>query len=195
MAAVLGDLGDGSASASAWRAAKLSGMDAVRFGRALGVGARQAAKTLVTAVDAATAENPSKTSTGAAAGAGDPVTPVRPVAQTAVPVAQAAVRTAAEMAAQARMTRQALDRGRKRFGQAAWEPVTRLSSVLWLEVSGVFFGIFALAAMGAVWRYRAQWHGARPQQEQLLGAAAMALVFTYFCISNFVRARRREQER
>ena len=36
-----------------------SSMDRVRFGRALGFGARQAVKTLVTAVDAATAANPS----------------------------------------------------------------------------------------------------------------------------------------
>ena len=34
-------------------------MDSVRFGRALGIGARAAAKTLVTAVDAATSPNPS----------------------------------------------------------------------------------------------------------------------------------------
>ena len=34
-------------------------MDSVRFGRALGVGARAAAKTLVTAVDAAATPNPS----------------------------------------------------------------------------------------------------------------------------------------
>src|SRR5260370_34757234 len=35
------------------------GMDSVRFGRVLGIGARLAAKTMVSAVDAATAPNPS----------------------------------------------------------------------------------------------------------------------------------------
>ena len=36
-----------------------SRMDVVRFGRALGFGARQAVKTVTAAVDAATADNPS----------------------------------------------------------------------------------------------------------------------------------------
>src|SRR5271168_4121349 len=58
------------------RTATLWGMDSVRFGRALGVGARAAAKTLVTAVDAATAPNPSApapASTSANAGASSTV--------------------------------------------------------------------------------------------------------------------------
>src|ERR1700709_1696071 len=39
--------------------ATLWDMDSVRFGRVLGIGARLAAKTMVSAVDAATAPNPS----------------------------------------------------------------------------------------------------------------------------------------
>src|SRR5580698_8578449 len=51
--------------------ATLSSMDRVKFGRALGVGARAAAKTLVMAVDAATAPNPSaKAQEGADASGG-----------------------------------------------------------------------------------------------------------------------------
>ena len=42
-----------------WLNGYTSGMDSVRFGRTLGIGARLAAKTLVTAVDAATSPNPS----------------------------------------------------------------------------------------------------------------------------------------
>ncbi len=30
----------------------------------------------------------------------------------------------------------------------------RLSGVLWLEVSGVFFGVFALLALGYLWKLR-----------------------------------------
>ena len=45
-------------------------MDVVRFGRALGFGARQAVKTVTAAVDAATAENPSRKSAGTSASAG-----------------------------------------------------------------------------------------------------------------------------
>ena len=43
-----------------WEAATLCAMDSVRFGRALGIGARLAAKTVASAVDAATAPNPSR---------------------------------------------------------------------------------------------------------------------------------------
>lgn len=187
-------------------------MDAVRFGRALGVGARAAAKTLVTAADAATAENPSAKTAGVranavpAANAGE-VRPAQPAAATsagvdvrraATAVADPAVtakaaKAAARTIAGGRDAKKALGRGGKRFGQAALEPVIRLSGVLWLEVSGAFFGIFALGALGGAWRLRGSWHEGRAAQEQLLGAAAMFLVFGYFCVSNFVRARRRER--
>jgi hypothetical protein len=163
-------------------------MDAVRLGRALGVGARAAAKTLVTAADAATAENPSrKTVPARTTSSPAPATPVRPIAQ--------AAQTVARTVTQGREAKKALGRGRKRFGQAFFEPFVRLSGVLWMEVSGVFFGIFALFAMAAVWRLHGNWHGGAQARKELAVAAAMLLVFGYFCVSNFVRARRREKRR
>jgi len=67
-----------------------------------------------------------------------------------------------------------------------------------MEVTGVFFGIFAAFALSGVWRFHAAWRltatNAREHQG-LVGSVAMALVFGYFCVSNFVRARRREQRR
>jgi hypothetical protein len=172
-------------------------MDAVRFGRALGVGARQAAKTLVTAVDAATTENPSNKGVKASANTGrvpaatrteTPTTPVAPVARTVV-------ETAAKTVSQARGTKEALRRGRKRFGQAALEPFIRLSGVLGLELAGVFFGIFALFALGTVWRLRGDWHINAAGHRQLMFASAMLAIFGYFCVTSFVRARRREKGR
>ena len=120
-------------------------MDSVRLGRALGVGARAAAKTLVTAVDAATTSpNP------AAGNAGAPVsaksTPGSPVGG----VAQQVARTAS----QARQTSAGLTQGSKRFGEAVWRPFVRLSGVLWLEFTGVFFGIFAVYAASGSWKLR-----------------------------------------
>ncbi len=165
-------------------------MDRVRFGRALGFGARAAVKTLVTAVDAATAENPSEKRTGAgpnsepAAARTAPDTPVRKVAS-----------TAARTVEQARGVEKGLRRGSKRFGEAAWGPFVRLSGVLWLEVSGVFFGIFALFFLGAVIRLRGQWHSGSVERQQLVGSVAMLVLFGYFSVSNFVRARRRERQR
>lgn len=73
--------------------------------------------------------------------------------------------------------------------------MARLSGVLWLEVSGAFFGLFALFAVSAVWRIRSDWHAGLAGRERLLGATAMAVLFGYFCVSNFVRARRRERRR
>jgi len=176
-------------------------MDRVRFGRALGFGARQAIKTLVSAADAATAEDPSAKNRSASRpqaasrpqGARPPA-PAEPQIQSPAP----RVQTAPRKTAQAKEIPQGLRRGSKRFGQAVWGPFVRLSGVLWLEFTGVFFGIFALFALGAVWRLRAYWHSNAANaanHRNFLGAAAMLAVFGYFCISSFVRARRRERGR
>jgi hypothetical protein len=88
--------------------------------------------------------------------------------------------------------------GFTRFRDSTVEPVVRLSGVLWLEVTGVFFGIFALSTAIAVWRLRSQWRAALTHPAThgglLVGLAVFAL-FAYFCITSFVRARRRERRR
>lgn len=181
-------------------------MDRVRFGRALGYGARAAAKTLVSAVDAATAENPSARKPTAEAprtASTPPVARYAGAAPTATPAAGTTavrpltqvVQTAAKTAERAQAATKAVRRGRKRFGQAALEPVVRLSGVVALEVAGVFFGIFALVGLGAIWRLHGAWRTSAPEHQHLLGAVAMLVVFGYFCISSFVRARRREKRR
>ena len=183
-------------------------MDRVRFGRALGYGARHAVKTLVTAVDAATAEDPSRkranpnanSSQAAAAAPADPdaaasrTTASATVQSRPTPIASAA-RITARTVTQAREKHRGLRHGTRRFGEAVWRPFVRLSGVLGLEVSGVFFGIFALFALAAVVRLRAAWRPHSAGNTQLLVAVAMLAVFGYFCVSNFVRARRRERGR
>jgi hypothetical protein len=183
-------------------------MDAVRFGRALGFGARQAAKTLVTAVDAATTEDPRKRPSARPSSVqeqrsvqeqprrSETTTPPRgqPTSEP-TPTVTKAVRAVSQTVAKGQETQRALKRGRKRFGQAAMEPVVRLSGVLGLEVAGVFFGIFALGGLSAAWRLRGNWRVSGPGHTQLLGAVGMILVFGYFCITSFVRARRRERGR
>jgi hypothetical protein len=169
------------------------GMDSVRFGRALGIGARAAAKTLVTAVDAATSPNPSAGEKAQAASA--------PTSSSNGDKAVSGARLgeqAARKTAQVRQAGQGLKEGGKRFGEAAWGPFVKLSGVLWLEFTGVFFGIFAVFAIGGAWRMRGQWgqiaanHDARLH---LLGTVAMAVVFGYFCVSSFVKAARRGRRR
>jgi hypothetical protein len=186
-------------------------MDRVRFGRALGWGARQAVKTLMTAVDAATAENPSGKTGNAGPGTGTQQTrkaagpvsanvrPEVPAGRTAPDTpARKAARAAAGTVVQAREVRQGLRRGSKRLGEAVWGPFVRLSGVLWLEVSGVFFGVFALLALGYLWKLRGAWHAGAANaasHRSLMGAVVMLALFGYFCVSSFVRARRRERRR
>ena len=160
-------------------------MDSVRFGRALGVGARAAAKTLVTAVDAAAAPNPSPASkqkrAGKAAASGERLG-----------------QQVARSATQAVETTQGLKRGGRRFGQAVWKPFVKLSGVLWLELTGVFFGIFALFAVGGAWKMRAAMHETASNglaHERFEWAVVMAVVFTYFCATSFMKARRRGRGR
>ncbi len=183
--------------------ATLWGMDSVRFGRVLGIGARLAAKTMVSAVDAATAPNPSagapaNQSTAAApaptptptatATAASPSDKARPT----VRLAQQAERTTA----QALQTGRGLKEGSKRFGEAAWGPLAKASGALWLEFTGVFFGIFAVFAANGAWKTWSAFHKTGLSQDangHLLISLAMAAVFTYFCVSSFVKANRRSR--
>jgi hypothetical protein len=172
-------------------------MDSVRFGRALGIGARAAAKTLVTAVDAATSPNPSA---GAPANqSGSAVPAAASAATTASDKAGPAVRLveqAARTTVQVRQTGQGLKEGSKRFGEAAWGPLAKASGALWLEFTGVFFGIFALFAANGAWKTWSALHKTGLSQDangHLLISLGMAAVFSYFCVSSFVKANRRSK--
>jgi len=161
-------------------------MDRVRFGRALGMGARQAARTLISAAEAAAAPDPSAGPNSSATSSPRASTlassqPARsPVNIPPLPqLPQRPVRGLAQ--------------GSKRLGEAVWGPFVRLSGVLWLEFTGVFFGIFAAYAAGGAWKLRGDLHQTVSNHDahvHFLQAAAMALLFGYFCVSSFVRARR-----
>jgi len=169
-------------------------MDSVRFGRALGVGARAAAKTLVTAVDAATSPNPTSAKPAVSPGGATK----QQSARAAAPQTAAVVDQVTRAAAQAIKTTENLNRGGKQFGQTVWSPVKRLSGVLWLEFTGVFFGLFALSAGSAAWKLRGAWHETATNHDErtkLFLAIGIAILFGYFCISSFLRARRRERGR
>jgi hypothetical protein len=174
------------------------GMDSVRFGRVLGIGARLAAKTMVSAVDAATAPNPSadaKTKQGSGAAS----TPGSGAATSAASgkAEASGVRLgqqAARKATQVRQTGQGLKEGSKRFGEAVWGPLAKASGALWLELTGVFFGIFAVFAAGGAWKMRAALHETAANHDvhgRFLAAVLMAAVFGYFCVTSFLRASRR----
>src|SRR5690242_3463886 len=105
-------------------------MDTVRFGRVLGVGARQAAKTLIQAIDAAKAQNPSSPPSQLNASAARPGKSVE-----ASPVSRVKERPFAAQGTGAVVSRQGGVRGGiTQFRDLAVKPFIRLSGVLLLEV-------------------------------------------------------------
>jgi hypothetical protein len=164
-------------------------MDSVRFGRVLGIGARLAAKTAVAAMDAATSPNPS-TGTNKVN-----VPTTQPTASTASATTK---KRAVSSTTQIKQTGQGLKDGSRRFNEAFGSRVKRLSGALWLELTGVFFGIFALSAGIGAWKMRAALHETVTNHEEhsrLLVALLMAMVFGYFCVSSFVKANRKTRGR
>jgi hypothetical protein len=151
-------------------------MDRVKFGRALGYGARHAAKTLTQAIDAASASNPS----------------TQPARKPQVPQPQPV-----EVGAQASPRRvpdaQTVKTAARQARSSLVTPVVRFSSVLWLQVSGVFFALIALIMGSAAWRVREGFHAAANSHAamKLYACIAVCALFTYFAVSNFVRAAKR----
>jgi len=143
-------------------------MDRVRFGRALGYGARHAAKTLMKAADAATTPAPARPGT---------------------------VDRVAEKVVQTQRTVAATKKHAGRLGRSVWTPLARFSSVVWLQVTGLLFALIAMFLAQGAWKERAAWHlplGSHAATKFYVLAVACVL-FTYFCVSNFVRAWLRER--
>ncbi len=134
-------------------------------------------------MDAATAPNPSAKATETAGARVDSG------ADSRVGLGERVTRTAAQV----QQTGQGLKEGSKRFGAAVGKPLVKLSGVLWLELTGVFFGLFAMTAGGAAWRLRAAMHETAVNHEdhiRFLAGVCVAVVFGYFCVSSFVKANR-----
>jgi hypothetical protein len=151
-------------------------MDRVRFGRALGYGARHAAKTLLQAADAATTSAPAR-----AAAAREPAAPVDRMAEKVV---------------QTQRTVAATKQHAGKLGRSVWTPVARFSSVVWLQVTGLFFALIAMFLAQGAWKERAAVHlplGSHGATKFYVLAVAFA-AFAYFSVSNFVRAWLRERK-
>ena len=148
-------------------------MDRVKFGRALGYGARHAAKTLVQAAEAAGAPNPA------------------PKAQVVSPPGPTETRASA--ASRWTPDSQTVRAARRQAKSSLMGPVVRFSSVVWLQVTGVFFALIAFVMGTAAWRIRAAVHAPSGSHEavKLYAYLAICAVFTYFTVSSFVRAARK----
>jgi hypothetical protein len=163
-------------------------MDKVRFGRALGYGARHAAKALKQAVDAATTPSASSSKTPSA------TSEQRQPADVRQTVAEAG-RTVLQAHQTVQNTKAQLRGAAKMAGKSALAPVAKFSSVLWLEVTGTFFALVAAAMCEAVWKLRGAWAQPATSNDRikLYFCATLAALFLYFTISNFVRAARRQR--
>jgi len=147
-------------------------MDTVRFGRALGSGARESAKALARAAQAAFAPDPSSAHTAARAGNSAQTEATR---------------------GSLKDLRTGVQRGSRNFGESTFKPIAKASSVLWFEFTGSFFGLFALALALETWKHRAELRPSVIFTGHAWLAPAMMLVFLYFTISSFVRASRRNR--
>jgi len=151
-------------------------MDRVKFGRALGYGARHAAKTLAQAADAASAPNPRPSRSPS---------PQRPSPRLAdVPAPSGARRIPDVQTVRAAGTQ---------AKSSLVAPVVRFSSVVWLQVTGVFFALVAFTMGTAAWRARAGLHAAASSHGamKVYAYVGICLLFTYFALSSFARAARR----
>lgn len=85
-------------------------------------------------------------------------------------------------------------RGSRNFGRALWNPFAHAGSILWLEVTGMFFALFAVLFAQHLWTLRAAWRSGT-EHTHFLVYAAFTLVFLYFALSSFARARARSRRR
>jgi hypothetical protein len=160
-------------------------MDTVRFARALGRGTRAAATALMEAADAATAPNPN-------ASQAQNRTAPRPPAAAAQPVARPEVAAQVVEAVQkVRVAQSGIKQGSRNFVQASTAPMVKAGKVLWLEVTGSLFGLFAAASALEVFRHRAGLHTVGDERKNLLLAVLMFVVFAAFTVSSFRRAGRK----
>jgi len=153
-------------------------MDRVRFGRALGIGAREAARAAMKAVDAAKAPSPE----------------VRPTANPLVDMKAAPeVLRPQRQPERAKVNIAGVKQGGKNFGAAMWAPFAKASSVLWLEVTGVLFGMFALVAGSWAWSNRLDLAAGGKLAHQEWVRLGMMAVFAYLTVSSYTRAAKRSR--
>jgi len=93
------------------------------------------------------------------------------------------------IAARAELTGRAA-RGAGRGIGGFLRPFSRIGGILWLEVTGVFFLLFAAFFAQTVWRLRASLV-AGPDHTKFIFSSALCLVFLYLFISSFWRSRRK----
>jgi len=164
-------------------------MEPHRFGRKLGIGVRVAtrmAKERAAKASAASASQANSQPSSAPAAAAPRTPPPRP----ATPPSAAPKKNLVEPARRVGQSSRRVGEATRRFGKGFWGPLLHVSGTLWLEITGMFFALFAVFFGQNAWNARASaLHG--PQHAYFLLYATVTLVFIYFCITSFIKARRR----
>ncbi len=83
-----------------------------------------------------------------------------------------------------------IPQGSRAFGRAVLTPVAHAGRVLWLEITGAFFALFAVLFTQHLWAIRAAWRSG-PERAHFWTYAGLALMFAWFAGSSFLRSRRR----
>jgi hypothetical protein len=86
----------------------------------------------------------------------------------------------------------AVVKGTRKFGEALWGPFAHASGILWLEVTGLFFGIFTLFFGVNTYKLRHEW-AMGPDHQRVLVYTVVTLIFGYFTFSSFYRARKKDK--
>jgi len=158
-------------------------MNPNEFGKKLGIGVRVAGRIAQQRAEEAArrkAQAQAAENAGQGVGAPAPQQPARPVP---APDYNEKVR---EIGKSSHKLTRAAGRGMGGF----LRPFGRVGGILWLEVTGFFFGLFGLYFAQDIWRTRLSYM-AGPQHARFLIAVALTATFGYLSVSAFWRARRR----
>lgn len=148
----------------------------VKLGRRLGIGTRIAARMLRERTRDGNAAN-------RANGPSRPAEPLRDQVKRVQAVKPKDVGT------RTRNVTRGVMQGTRGFGRGFFHSVSHLSRALWHEVTGVFFGIFALFFAQNVWRVRGAWR-AGAEHDHFFIYLVLTVLFAYFSITAFARSRR-----
>ena len=172
-------------------------MDRGRLGRGLGYGARHAARTLAEAAKAASAPSPAERSRASQ------VSEARAQSQPQPTAGQSArLPTLEEAGARVMEAHRAVTEAKGRVrtqaagaGRSMLAPVRKAGGVLWLEMTGSVFALFALFLAPGVWKLRAAVHASPSSSEaqKFYLYLVMLALFVYFAVSSFARAHRRSR--
>jgi len=161
------------------------------IGKRLGIGVRVAGRIAQQRMqEKAAASSPESSSNQTSATSAPRSAPVNPLPTQPLPSREEVLNRSRDLAAKSHKYTRAAGRGAGRGLAGFLRPFSRVGGILWLEVTGFFFGLFGLYFAQDLWRTRLN-YAAGPEHQRFLIAIAMTALFGYLSISSFWRARRK----